>query len=466
MKGGHVKQRLVTLVIGGVLLTGCAASVDSLSERDLALAAKEGNPQAQYRYARMLAARQDYPQAMTLMKQVGDKSILASVSSEQRGNAARQVGDWYSAGLGEPRNEKLARVWWEKGSSLGNGEASYRLAQDCQQQHSGKLETDCIDMLETAAQQGHAPAQLALAQWFADHEGAEQEGLEWLQKSADQQHPRALWQLAQRYETGAGVEKRSDMAQRLYFASAEKGYAPAQRWMGEHTSGKEAYGWYEKAANGNDAAAQRWMAETWFTGRGVVKNDQTGAAWLQKAVNGNDPQAQYLYSQRQRSDEAQELWLKRAAAGGYSDAQYALAGRYTARGEDKEARALWAALAEKGDAQARLAYGEMLRLGQGGKEDFAAAFKQYRLAANAGNRMAQYRMGLLRQEGLGAPRNRIHAYAWFSLASTDGMKEALAALNDLEASMEPEEINRAQKLAVIWSKRIAKAERADLDNEG
>lgn len=448
----------VTLLLSAALLAGCAANVESLSEHDLALAAKQGDPQAQYLYARKLAARKAYPDAMALMKQVGDKSIISSLSREQRGDAARQVGDWYSAGLGEPRNEKLARVWWEKGSSLGNGDASYRLAQACRARHGGKLETDCIDMLETAAGQDQAAAQYELAQWLADHDGAEQEGLNWLQKSADRQNPQALYQLAQRYETGQGVEKRSDTAQRLYFAAADKGYAPAQRWMGEHTSGKEAYGWYEKAANGNDAVAQRWMAETWFTGRGVARNDQTGAVWLQKAVNNNDPQAQYLYSQRQSGDEAQELWLKRSAAGGYADAQYALAGRYAARGEEKEARDIWAALAAKGDPQARLAYGEMLRLGQGGKEDFAAAFKQYRLAANAGNRMAQYRMGLLRQEGLGAPRNRIHAYAWFSLASTDGMKEALAALNDLEAGMEPEEINRAQKLAVIWSKRIAKAD--------
>lgn len=120
------------------------------------------------------------------------------------------------------------------------------------------------------------------------------------------------------------------------------------------------------------------------------------------------------------------------------------------------ARKLWAGLAEKGDPQDRYAYAEMLRLGQGGKEEFAQAFKQYRLAAMQGNHQAQYRMGMMRQEGMGATRNRIHAYAWFSLATTKGMRDALAALNDLEATMEPEEIEAAQKLAMLWGKQIAK----------
>ena len=53
----------------------------------------------------------------------------------------------------------------------------------------------------------------------------------------------------------------------------------------------------------------------------------------------------------------------------------------------------------------------MLSLGQGGKEDYALALKQYRLAAQQGDRMAQYQMGTMREEGLGAPRNWVHAYA-------------------------------------------------------
>ncbi len=63
---------------------------------------------------------------------------------------------------------------------------------------------------------------------------------------------------------------------------------------------------------------------------------------------------------------------------------------------------------------------------------------------------SQYRMGTLREEGLGAPRNRIHAYAWLSLAATEGMQEAVQARDELEAVMTKAEVKQAQKLSEHW----------------
>ncbi|HKS35229.1 MAG TPA: hypothetical protein VJS14_16005 [Enterobacteriaceae bacterium] len=444
------------LWLGIGLLGGCAQPQAPLTGKALEQAAAQGDVHAQYILARQLAERHEYPRAMQLMQTVGNKGAISSATAWERSEAARQVGDWYQAGLGEPRNEPLAITWWEKASSLGNARASYQLALRCQQQHGGEVTTDCIDVWEKAGEQGHGGAQLALATWFARHEGASQKALSWLQKAADQQQPEALYLLAQRYEKGDGVDKREDMAERLYLQSAEKGYPAAQRRQGERREGKVAFDWYLKAAEGNDPAAQRWMAVALLEGKGAPRNEPQGMAWLQRAVKGGDPQAQYLYSQRQTREEDRERYLELSAKGDYSDAQHALAGIYIGRGEETRARKLWASLAQKGDPQDRYAYAEMLRLGQGGKEEFAEAFKQYRLAAMQGNRQAQYRMGMMRQEGMGATRNRIHAYAWYSLATTKGMREALAALNDLEATMKPEEIESAQKLAMLWGKQIAK----------
>ena len=41
------------------------------------------------------------------------------------------------------------------------------------------------------------------------------------------------------------------------------------------------------------------------------------------------------------------------------------------------------------------------------------------------DRQTQYRMGTLRDEGLGALCNLVHAYAWLSLAATEGMPETV-----------------------------------------
>lgn len=55
-------------------------------------------------------------------------------------------------------------------------------------------------------------------------------------------------------------------------------------------------------------------------------------------------------------------------------------------------------------------------------------------------------MGILREEGLGAPRNRVHTYAWLSLAATEGMSAAVRARDALTKL----EVKQAQKLSEHW----------------
>lgn len=151
-----------------------------------------------------------------------------------------------------------------------------------------------------------------------------------------------------------------------------------------------------------------------------------------------------------RIPQQQVYWLEKAANGGVTQAWFELAELQHKQGELEQARSSYAKAAQQGHILAQYTYGEMLRLGQEGKEDYALALKQYRLAAQQGDRMAQYRMGTLREEGLGAPRNRVHAYAWLSLAATEGMPEAVQARDELEATMTKPEVKQAQKLSEHW----------------
>lgn len=441
-------------------LTSCATPVSSLSEQALADAAVQGKGEAQYELARRLAAKSDYPQAMRWMQQAAEQDGALSATRTRRAEAALQVADWYQAGLGEPRNEQLAWTWWQRASRLGSGDAGYRLGTACQQQHGGKLVAECIDGFEAAAENGHTNAQLVLAQWYSSH-GADKDAVRWLERAADQGNADAQYQLARRYEQGKGGVVRRDIAERLYYQAAQRGQPQAQFWLAEHAQGKDALYWYQKAAQGGEPDAQLWLAQAYLQGTGVPHDEQTGLAWLARAAAGGSHEAEYRLSTLQTNEAQQEHYLMLAAAGGYSKAQRELAERYHRRGQYQEARETYGAAARQGSPSAQLAYGEMLRLGQGGKEDYAEAFKQYRLAASVGNRMAQYRMGTMRQEGLGASRNRIHAYAWFSLAATEGMNDAINARNDLESGMRPEEIKAAQKLALHWEKKISAAERIE-----
>ncbi|MGU5691906.1 hypothetical protein ACV1DD_04985, partial [Aeromonas veronii] len=47
--------------------------------------------------------------------------------------------------------------------------------------------------------------------------------------------------------------------------------------------------------------------------------------------------------------------------------------------------------------------------------------------------------------------DRVHAYAWLSLAATEGMPNAVRARDELEVVMTKLEIKQAQKLSEYWS---------------
>ena len=73
--------------------------------------------------------------------------------------------------------------------------------------------------------------------------------------------------------------------------------------------------------------------------------------------------------------------------------------------------------------------------------------------------MAQYRMGTLREEGLGAPPNRVHAYAGLSLVATEWMTEVVQVRDELEAMMTKQEVKQAQKLAEHWFGKMSSTAR-------
>ncbi|MEE3652924.1 MULTISPECIES: tetratricopeptide repeat protein [unclassified Brenneria] len=449
-----MKYKKLLIALSACWLASCQTPVSSMSEPDLLMAANRGNGEAQYQLARQLAARSQYTDAMQWMRKAAERSER-SANRETRAAAALQVGDWYQSGLGEPKNSPQARRWWTLSSRLGNGEAGYRLGMDCQAQNQGKLVTGCIDAFETAASNDYAPAQLVVAQWHAAHSGGEAASVSWLRKAAELGNRDAQYQLAQRYEQGKGVVIRRDLAERWYFRAAALGQPQAQLWMAEHDEGRNALEWYRKAALSGEAEAQLWLGKAYREGKLLAQDEQKADDWLARAAAGGSGEANYLLSLAQTDNEQRERYLLQASSAGYIRAQRELGEWLFRRNELTRAREEYAKAASAGDSAARLAYGEMLRWGQGGKADFAEALKQYRLAAYGGNRMAQYRMGIMRQDGLGASRNRIHAYAWYSMAATEGMPEAIHARNDLEDTMRPDEIKNAQKLAMYWEQKIS-----------
>ncbi len=342
---------------------------------------------------------------------------------------------------------------------LGNTNASYRLGLMCQEQHQGKLASECLDWFEQAAKRDHAEAQLILAKWYGKQPGADADAIKWLEKAAELGNRDAQYLLGERYEQGRGVAKRQNLAQRWNDKAAAQEQPDALLRQAKQAAPADAFAAYQRAANAGSAEAELWLGMASLAGEKVPTDLALGRYWLDLAAGHGSHEAEYQLSLQQVAQEQQLHWLTLAADGGVTKAWFELAELQHKQGALEHARASYAKAAQQGHIAAQYTYGEMLRLGQGGKEDYALALKQYRLAAQQGDRMAQYRMGTLREEGLGAPRNRVHAYAWLSLAATEGMTEAVQARDELEAMMTKPEVKQAQKLSEHWFSKMTSAAR-------
>ena len=115
----------------------------------------------------------------------------------------------------------------------------------------------------------------------------------------------------------------------------------------------------------------------------------------------------------------------------------------------------WRPLAEQGNARAQYWLGYMHENGIGVLRDNAVAARWYRNAADQGLVGAQVYLGTMHVTGRGVPQSLIEAYKWYSLAAATGDKVAENNQDVIAASMTPEQITEAQRLAHLWREAFA-----------
>ncbi|QTL94374.1 Sel1 repeat protein [Aeromonas jandaei] len=378
-------HRVFWLALATSMLAACSSTA-SLTDIELSQAAKQGDGRAQYELAKRLASQPDYLNAMHWMQQAAEQSGPLAADKKLRASAAWQVGDWYQAGLGEPKKPMLATQWWLRSARLGNTNASYRLALMCQEQHQGKLVSECLEWFEKAAKQDHAEAQLILARWYSTQPGADTDAIKWLERSAELGNRDAQYLLGERYAQGKGVVKRPDLAQRWNDKAAALQQRDALLLQAKQAAPTNAFATYQRAANAGSAEAELWLGMAYLVGEQVSADPALGRYWQELAAGHGSHEAENQLSLQQVDQKQQVYWLEKAADGGVTQALFELAELQHKQGELERARASYAKAAEHGHIAAQYTYGEMLRLGQGGKEDYALALKQYRFAAQQGDR--------------------------------------------------------------------------------
>ena len=106
-----------------------------------------------------------------------------------------------------------------------------------------------------------------------------------------------------------------------------------------------------------------------------------------------------------------------------------------------------AALMNPRTPEAQYNRGVMHATGHGQPQNDAEAAKWFRKAAEGGHVLAQCNLGVMHATGRGVPQDNVQAWAWFDIAATQGNDNALENKKLIAARMNPEELDRARKLA-------------------
>jgi TPR repeat protein len=115
-----------------------------------------------------------------------------------------------------------------------------------------------------------------------------------------------------------------------------------------------------------------------------------------------------------------------------------------------------------GDAEAQYELGRYYYDSKLTERDLNQALTYFEQASLKGHAEAQYHLGLMFSRGEGVPANNIQAYIVLKMAAVNGAEDALDAADEVTASMNPEDLERAtQVLGQIFRKYLLELQTAD-----
>jgi TPR repeat protein len=242
-------------------------------------------------------------------------------------------------------------------------------------------ETEEVKALKKAAEEGDVQAQYDLAERYDSGNGIEynsQKAVEWWKKAAENGHQEAKYTLGRSYQYGwNGIKKDPKRAFEIYKELAELGNKKGQYRLGKcyqkHIGCEKNYElavkWYRQSAEQGYKVAQFRLAMCYSHGIGVEKNNEESVYWFREAALQGYPWAQcnlaIAYERgrgvKRNMDEA-IYWYQEGAKGGSTWAQNTI-GCYYNRGlylekDKKKAVYWWTKAAKQGYrvAQSNLAF--------------------------------------------------------------------------------------------------------------
>ncbi|KTD66121.1 tetratricopeptide repeat protein [Legionella spiritensis] len=192
-------------------------------------------------------------------------------------------------------NPELALKWFKKVAAAGDVNAQmYCAAAYLFGFGTRKYPDGARRYYIDAAKNGNKIAQYTLANHFIKSRDSRTRklGLIWLNKSVEQDNPKAQLKLGTMYLTGSLVGRNTEKGEDLIRQAAKQNYVPAMMALGELAQKQgdlsKAGDWYERAARGNNTRAELALANMYLDEKGRLYDPVLGFRWmLRSAQHGN-----------------------------------------------------------------------------------------------------------------------------------------------------------------------------------
>lgn len=286
---------------------------------------------------------------------------------------------------------------------------------------------DSTATITDQAKSGNAAAQNTLGVWYYTGKDSikqdYKQALQWWAKSAKQDNPDAIGNMAMCYQLGRGTEKDSAMAMKLYEAAIKKGNTGI---IPQHET---------IVRNTKSVFSSLLLRDCYMKGIGVKKDSKQAANYQQIAAEGGHVDSQFtlgLNSLNKSEAEKAAAWFKKAADQGHIGATYyygylLLNGMGIAQNKTKAIQYLHKA-AKKGFPTADYQLGIAYKDGNGVDKDIKKAFDYFKKAAYHGNADAKWHLGNMYLKGEGTSVDYYFATQWLAeVAMTTHKKQ----FNDL-----------------------------------
>lgn len=359
----------------------------------------------------------------------------AAKGNHERAQVA--LGVCYKEGKGVEKNEATAIKWFADCAKKGNTEATYQLALMHLTPGVSYQPDEAQNLLLMASEKGHGLSMLTLGRLY--REGTvltkdDSKALYWYAQANAQRHPEAQYELAMLVLNG--VWKMNEDPIELLQQSAEQQYVPAQLALAKiYQEGQKvprndhkAFEWYLAAAKQGDPQAYCQIGLCFIHGQlSQPKNRDLGAEYLKQSADLEYMPAQYtlaslylegipvLENRKQAMD-----YLMQAANAGWTDAQLKLAEsliQFSLPQYDKAAFHWLQKASQHQHLEALYQLANCYYEGIGTTIDYGRAMDIYKNLAVREHMPSHFKLGKMLFDGQGVEKNSEEARKWFEVAA-------------------------------------------------